>query len=258
MYDPNMVQTMRDELVQAGIQELRTAAEVDHAFAESAGTTLVFINSVCGCSAGTARPGLIKSLEHGQRPDRVATVFAGVDREATEQVRGRIAGHPPSSPSVALFRDGQLVDMISRQEIEIRSADALTQRLTQSFDRFCGPEVDTSVVIEDPFAQMEISPIEVKELRDAGTPFEFLDVRTEPEHALASIEGSRLVTQELFQEITDSWPRDKKIVIFCHTGQRSLEATKFLRLRQGFTDIRSMSGGITAWSAVVDRAVPTY
>jgi rhodanese-related sulfurtransferase len=148
--------------------------------------------------------------------------------------------------------------MVSRQEIEVRTADSLAHRLTQAFDRFCGPEIDSSVVIADPFAEMEISPIEVKALRDSGVHFEFLDVRTDPERAIASIDGSRLVTQELVQEISEAWPRDTKMVLFCHTGQRSLEATKFLRLRQGFTDVRSMSGGITAWSAVVDRAVPTY
>jgi len=136
-YPPELTTPVREELVRLGVQELRTPEEVDTVLAEPFGTTLVFVNSVCGCAAGMARPGLAQALGHPVVPDRVTTVFAGVDREATERLRSYFDGHPASSPQVALFKDGELACLIQRSEIEGTSAEAVAMRLTAAFDQHC-------------------------------------------------------------------------------------------------------------------------
>ena len=127
---------MRAELTNVGARELRSAADVDQAV-KSPGTVMVVVNSICGCAAGKARPGIAMALRHAARPDMVATVFAGADLEATERAREYFAPYPPSSPSVALLRDGQLVWMMQRRDIETRDANAIAQQLTAAFDQFC-------------------------------------------------------------------------------------------------------------------------
>jgi putative YphP/YqiW family bacilliredoxin len=136
-YPEFFVAPMRDELVSLGVEELRTPAEVDAAVTTTQGTLLLIVNSVCGCAAGKARPGLALALRHGTRPDRLASVFAGFDLEATDRARGYIAGYRPSSPSMALFRDGQLVYMLERSQIENRDAVSIAAELAAAFDRFC-------------------------------------------------------------------------------------------------------------------------
>ena len=128
---------MRAELTSVGARELRTAADVDEAV-QSSGTVMVVVNSICGCAAGKARPGIAMALQHAKRPDVVTTVFAGADIEATERAREYFAPYPPSSPSVALLRDGELVWMMQRRDIETRDANAIAQQLTAAFDQFCG------------------------------------------------------------------------------------------------------------------------
>lgn len=128
---------MRDELVQLGIEELRSAADVDAAVAGTSGTLMVVVNSVCGCAAGKARPGLALALRHGARPDRMTSVFAGFDVDATARARSYFRGVMPSSPSVALLKDGQLIYMLERQHIEVRSADQIAAELRSAFDKFC-------------------------------------------------------------------------------------------------------------------------
>jgi putative YphP/YqiW family bacilliredoxin len=128
---------MRAELTAVGARELRSAAEVDTTV-KSPGTVMVVVNSICGCAAGKARPGIAMALRHDKRPDVVATVFAGADLEATERAREYFAPYPPSSPSVALMRDGKLVWMLQRRDIETRDASAIAQQLTAAFDQFCG------------------------------------------------------------------------------------------------------------------------
>ena len=128
---------MRDELVQLGIQELRSAADVDAAVTGTSGTLMVVVNSVCGCAAGKARPGLALALRHGARPDRMTSVFAGFDVDATARARSYFPGVMPSSPSVALLKDGQLIYMLERHHIEVRSADQIAAELRSAFDRFC-------------------------------------------------------------------------------------------------------------------------
>ena len=141
MYPEILIIPMREELTKAGAQELRTAAEVDSALAEKSGTALVVVNSVCGCAAGKMRPGVRRALQSAARPDRVYTVFAGQDREATERARQVFGPYPPSSPSLALFRNGELVYFVPRSEIESRTAEDIARSLASAFEQYCGESV---------------------------------------------------------------------------------------------------------------------
>lgn len=134
MYPPELLTPMREELTSVGFQELTTPAEVDQWVADKASGLLV-INSVCGCAAGMARPGVRAAIQHGNRPARLATVFAGQDREATQQARGKFPHIAPSSPSMALFKDGQVVDFLPRHRIEGRSAQQVCDDLKAMFDQ---------------------------------------------------------------------------------------------------------------------------
>ena len=137
MYPEEFVQPMRQELTSIGFQELRTPAAVDAALTKTNGTVLVVVNSICGCAAGRARPAVAMALENKARPEVLTTVFAGQDIDATTQARSYFTGYPPSSPSVALLRDGKLVYMLERKEIEGRDPYAIAEDLTKDFDRFC-------------------------------------------------------------------------------------------------------------------------
>jgi putative YphP/YqiW family bacilliredoxin len=128
---------MREELTRLGAEELKTVEDVDRTISESKGTLMVVVNSICGCAAGKARPGIARALQHNVRPDRIATVFAGADIEATDQARSYFTGYQPSSPSIALLKDGQLVYMMERREIEGRGPEQIAQELTQAFDKHC-------------------------------------------------------------------------------------------------------------------------
>ena len=138
MYPDFFVAPMRAELTRLGVEELRTAADVDAAVTSTPGTLMVVVNSVCGCAAGKARPGLTLALRHDKRPDRVTTVFAGADIDATARAREYFAGYRPSSPSMAILRDGQLIYMLERHQIENRNAEQIAGELTAAFDRYCG------------------------------------------------------------------------------------------------------------------------
>jgi putative YphP/YqiW family bacilliredoxin len=139
MYPEEMVQPMRGELTRLGFKELRTAQEVDAVLGGSKGTALVVVNSICGCAAGRARPAVAQALAHPARPEILATVFAGQDAEATARARSYFTGYPPSSPSIALLRDGQLVYMLERRDIEGRDSFSIAEDLASAFDRFCTP-----------------------------------------------------------------------------------------------------------------------
>jgi putative YphP/YqiW family bacilliredoxin len=139
MFPDIMVQGMRDELTRVGFHELRTREEVDAALKNEKRTALVVVNSVCGCAAGRARPAIARALANAARPEVLLTVFAGQDREATEQARSYFTGYAPSSPSIALMRDGKVAFMLERHDIESRDPYAIAQDLTQAFDRFCSP-----------------------------------------------------------------------------------------------------------------------
>jgi putative YphP/YqiW family bacilliredoxin len=136
MYPEVMLIPMREELTRAGIQEARTAAEVDAALAKP-GTTVLVVNSICGCAAGKMRPGVRLAMQNANLPDHAVTVFAGQDREATEKARGYFGGHPPTSPAIAILRDGQLVYLMQRSAIETSSAPMIAQELSRAFDAYC-------------------------------------------------------------------------------------------------------------------------
>ena len=138
MYPEMMVAPMRQELTSAGIAEARTAAEVQSAIAQK-GTTMVVVNSICGCAAGRMRPGVRAALQHSVRPDRIITVFAGQDREATETARQHFTGYPPSSPSIGILRDGKLVYMMQRSDIESSGPADIAANLKNAFEKHCAP-----------------------------------------------------------------------------------------------------------------------
>lgn len=137
-YPEYLIATMRRELTELGIKELRTPEQVDSAVKQP-GTLMIVVNSVCGCAAGKARPGVALALEHPVKPDVTATVFAGADIDATDRARGYFTGVAPSSPSVGLLRDGKLVYMLERRHIENQTAEAIASLLAKAFDRFCAP-----------------------------------------------------------------------------------------------------------------------
>ena len=139
MYDPEMVRPMREELTRLGFEELRTPQEVDRVLASERAPTLVVVNSVCGCAARNARPAAALAIQHPHRPARLVTVFAGQDAEATARARSYFTGYAPSSPQIALFKDGQLVFMLERRNIEGRNARDIAADLAAAFEQFCGP-----------------------------------------------------------------------------------------------------------------------
>lgn len=136
-YDEMMVAPMRKELTDLGVKELRTASAVDSVLKDSQGTVLVFVNSVCGCAAGGARPGLKLAMSHAVKPDVITTVFAGQDAEATKHARSYFLGAPPSSPAVALFKSGKLVGLMQRWDIEGRMPQEIAAELVRLFDAHC-------------------------------------------------------------------------------------------------------------------------
>ena len=139
-YSEILIKPMREDLTRLGVEETRTPEQVEDAIKNTKGTLLVVVNSVCGCAAGKARPGVAMALQQAAaRPDRAVTVFAGADIEATARAREHFAPYPPSSPQIGLFKDGRLVFMLERHQIENRYAEEIAQELTQAFDRFCTP-----------------------------------------------------------------------------------------------------------------------
>ena len=138
-YPEFLIAPMREELTEVGFTELRSVADVDRAIAEK-GTTLLVVNSVCGCAAGKARPGIARAMQHAAKPDHAVTVFAGADIEATDRARSFFTGYPPSSPSLGILRDGKLVYMMERHQIEGNTADGIAQALTSAFDKHCATQ----------------------------------------------------------------------------------------------------------------------
>jgi putative YphP/YqiW family bacilliredoxin len=136
-YPEIMIRPMREDLTRLGFEEMRTAESVDSTIAGTAGTLMVVVNSICGCAAGKARPGVALALQNKVRPDRLATVFAGSDIEATEQARKYFTGYGPSSPSIAILKDGKLVYMLERHQIEGRDATEISAELRKAFDEHC-------------------------------------------------------------------------------------------------------------------------
>ena len=144
-YPEEFIGPMRQELTRLGVQETRTPEDVDAMLGSHGGTVMMGINSMCGCAAGRARPGIALSLRHSTLPEKVATVFAGGDLEATARVREYLHDYPPSSPSVALFKDGKPVFMLHRHQIEQRDATEIARFLTEAFDQFCGKQTSAKL-----------------------------------------------------------------------------------------------------------------
>jgi putative YphP/YqiW family bacilliredoxin len=138
-YPEILIKPMREDLTRMGVEETRTPEELDRAIQSTKGTVMVVVNSVCGCAAGKARPGVALALKHSVLPDKVVTVFAGADIEATERARKYFTGYPPSSPCVGILQHGELVYILQRHQIEGREAPEIAQELTRAFDRFCVP-----------------------------------------------------------------------------------------------------------------------
>jgi putative YphP/YqiW family bacilliredoxin len=137
MYDERLVAPMRKELTELGVEEMLTPDEVDRKLKNSKGTALLVVNSVCGCAARNARPAIAKALQHSTRPDILTTVFAGQEPDATQRARSYFTGYPPSSPQIGLLKDGELVFLLERHDIEGRSADDIAKDITEAFDKFC-------------------------------------------------------------------------------------------------------------------------
>ena len=144
MYPEFLIAPMREELTRYGVRELRGAADVDQVLTETPGTVMVVVNSVCGCAAGKARPGVVLALNHDVKPDMVTTVFAGADVEATERARSYFAGYAPSSPAIAMLRGGKMIYMMERHQIENQTAEDIAQQLTAAFDKYCVKETVSS------------------------------------------------------------------------------------------------------------------
>lgn len=136
-YPPEMTEPMRAELTRLGVEDLRTPEQVDEVLGANKGTVLVVVNSVCGCAAGNARPGVAKAMRNEKQPDRIVTVFAGVDKPAVAKARDYFKGFNPSSPQIALLKDGEVVTMLERHNIEGRSADQVADDLVNAFNKYC-------------------------------------------------------------------------------------------------------------------------
>ncbi|MDA2925235.1 BrxA/BrxB family bacilliredoxin, partial [Acidobacteria bacterium AH-259-L09] len=157
-------------------------------------------------------------------------------------------GYPPSSPCMALFREGQLVHIIERHQIEGQSVEVLTKMLTSAYNKYCQEKIDESVEIYDPVAELQITVEEARERITANSELALLDVREPYEIERGKIEGSLSVDDELGQQIVSSWPREREIIVYCEHGERSLKATQFLK-QKGFENVCSLKGGFAAWSA---------
>jgi len=144
-YPEYLIAPMRGEMTDMGARELRTAAAVDDVVKNSQGVVMMVVNSVCGCAAGKARPGIAQALQHKNRPDVLATVFAGADIEATDRARQYFSGYAPSSPSIGLLRDGKLVYMMERSQIETRNAEMIADELVRAFDQYCASKTEEKV-----------------------------------------------------------------------------------------------------------------
>ncbi len=143
-YPEIMIKPMREDLTRIGVEETRTPEQVEQAVRETDGALMVIVNSVCGCAAGKARPGIALALQHETKPQRAITVFAGADIEATDKARSYFTGYRPSSPSIGILKNGELVYLMERHQIENKLPEQIAQELTAAFDRFCAPAADTA------------------------------------------------------------------------------------------------------------------
>lgn len=248
MYDESMVAPMRQELTQVGFKEAKTSEEVDQIVAEAPQSVLMYVNSVCGCAAGIARPGLVDSLNSEIKPTVLVTAFAGNDASGVNRMRELFVGYAPSSPCAGLFRDGKLVHMIERHQIEGQSAENLSKMLTSAYTKYCGTEVNAEAEIFDPIRAVQILPHELAQKISTVEDLAILDVREEFETEQGIIENSVLVNNDVANDIVNNWKRDREIVVYCAHGSRSLQALQFLK-QQGFNNVSSLTGGYAGWTS---------
>lgn len=250
MYDARSVELIKKDLLEAGVKELCTSQEVDTLMSLS-GSKSVFINSVCGCAAGAAKPGFIAAMTRSSVvPQHIYTAFAGVDKVAVERMREHIVGYPPSSPCIAVFRDQQLVHMVERHDIEGYSAKLLEEHLCKVYEKFCGEQIKESVVVGKMEDAWSITPSLAKERFTTGSDV-FIDCRSIEESQLGTIDNSLHLTQDLAEEIEKSWDKTKNMIIFCQTGRRSGQVVRYFR-DLGFVNILNLKGGIEAWNSLLD------
>lgn len=253
-YDKNLTDPMKKELTSCDVEDLVSPEGVDDFLkGESA---VLFFNSVCGCSAGIARPAFIDSLQNRLIPKKIGTVFAGVDEDAVSRAREYVAGFPPSSPSIAFFRNKELVHILERKDIEGFDVELLKEAIIRSYNKFAGPDINEKVELKTPAQLLEKSVSEVKKELDEGK-ITLLDCRTYEERDIATIPESELITQEYADEIVKNWNRERSLVIYCHHGDRSLKAALYFK-QHGFKDCTSMAGGIHAWAREIDSDMATY
>lgn len=255
MYPEEMTAPMKQELTKSGVTSLDDSQSVENFMKTESKGKVIFVNSVCGCSSRTARPGFIMSLKNKISPSQIGTVFAGVDGDATEKARSYINGYPPSSPSLAFFRDNQLVYFLERSDMERSNIDDLSKMIATIYDKFFGKEVNEEIKIKSPSAVDEITVEEVKE-QLGKKEIQLIDCRTPEEREVASIDGSILLTEESLSEM-QSWDKNTKLVVYCHHGNRSKQAVLFLK-QYGFSNLHSMEGGIDFWSQEIDSNIPRY
>jgi rhodanese-related sulfurtransferase len=191
---------------------------------------------------------VLASLHHSILPNKLVTAFAGNDVEAVNRVRKHSAGYPPSSPCAAVLRDGRVMHMVERHHIEGQSAENVARILKSAYDKYFGEEIDDSVEIFDPVATLQISQGEARERLATSGDIAVLDVREPWEIRAGKIEGCIEVNQAKAQEIIQTWPRDREIIVYCQHGQRSLQAAQFFQ-NDGFENIKSLAGGYAAWTA---------
>lgn len=248
MYEEHVVHPMRKEMVDAGFLEVRTGEEVDAIFAKKDSTTLFFVNSICGCAAGIARPGVIASLNQETKPTNLVTSFAGNDAEAVNRAREHFAGYSPSSPCAAVVREGQVVHMVERHHIEGQTADTVAKILKSVYEKYCGETIKEDREIFDPLQGIQIGVDEARSRLSKNSDLAFLDVREDWEQSSGMISGAITVNQNNVQEIISNWSKDLEIIVYCEHGTRSLQATQYFQ-NQGFKNIKSLSGGYVEWTA---------
>lgn len=262
MYDEQMVLPMRRELSEKGVKELKSKAEVDD-FMRKIGekeTTraVVFINSVCGCAAGSARPAFVGSLGNlskmkafGGEKVLLATVFAGVDPKATESVRNYLPGVAPSSPSMAFFRGGKLVYFIDRQAIDGSEFSCLQKYIETVYQKFFDEEINEKIVLRSPKEMLEISCEELQQLlQKEGANWTIYDCRSPREHQTEALPQSALMTQELADEIIEKADlfQNTMVILYSNYGETSLRAVTFFKSR-GLKKCFSLRGGFEEWKS---------
>ncbi len=244
-YDEAIINPIREEFKAVGIEELTSKEAVKSFFAAKDKTAVLFINSVCGCSAATARPGFIESLKHAKAPLRKVSVFAGVDADAVASARDYFADIPPSSPSIALFREGELIYFIERRLLEGPTKELLTETLNMAYEKFFGDSIDDEKEIKNPLQLVQRDVTTAKNLLTKSETT-LLDVRDIVETEAEPIPLAKLVDEALAKKIVSSWDKGSDLSFICSHGERSLQAAFFFR-KQGFQKAFSVEGGRVAW-----------